>query len=103
MKLLIAFSEQGRVSVVGHELRQDALDQLLAGKQLPVALLNRLGSVSWHPDDYASFAFEVSREASEWASVANSYRKPSPPGIAQEAGAAPLPDQPWRPGGGVAA
>lgn len=103
VKLLLAFCEQFRVSVVGHELRQETIDQLLAGKQLPVALLSRLGSVSWHPDDYASFRFKVTHEAGEWGSVAEQYRKSPLPEIAEEAGASPLPSQPWQPGAPVAA
>ncbi|MFE8645291.1 hypothetical protein ACFX58_09440 [Sphingomonas sp. NCPPB 2930] len=99
LKMLIAFCEQARIPIVGHELKEDAISQLLAGKQLPVSLLDRLGSVSWHPDDYASFAFEVRHETAEWLSVAKAYRESSLPGIAVEAGAAPLPDKPWRAGG----
>jgi hypothetical protein len=52
--------------------------------------------MSWHPDDYASFRFEVSYERDEWLGVADQYRKSTLPGIAVEAGAAELPDHPWR-------
>ena len=98
IKMLIAFCEQFRIPIVGHELKEEVIDQLLSGRQLPVALLDRLGSVSWHPDDYASFAFEVRQESAEWTSVAKTYRDSPLPNIAVEAGAAPLPDKPWRPG-----
>jgi hypothetical protein len=97
LKLLIAFCEQAKISLIGHQLPIQTLDALTAGHQLPVQLLSRLGSVSWHPDDYASFNFKVTREVGEWASVAAEYRKSVLPQLAQAAGAAPLPDKPWAP------
>lgn len=97
LKMLIAFCEQFRISLVGYELEKEALGQLLGGKQLPVTLLDRLGSVDWHPDDYASFGFEVTLEPDEWQQVAKSYRESNLPAIAMEAGARPLPDRPWKP------
>lgn len=97
LKLLIVFCEQFRTPIVGHELEEETIDQLVAGKQLPAALLDRLGSVSWHPDDYAGFAFEVRHEREEWSSVAQTYLDSPLPAMAVEAGAAPLPDKPWSP------
>lgn len=98
MKMLIAYCEQLRVSVVGHELDQVALDQLVACKKLPITLLDRLGAVTWHPEDYASFRFEVRQERKEWTHVASEYRKSLLSDIAMEGGGAPLPDKPWEPG-----
>ena len=97
LKLLLAFCEQFRVFTVGHELPEEDLDQLVRGAQLPVTLLDRLGAMSWHPDDYAGFRFEITQERGEWLGVAERYRKSSLPKIAAEAGAAELPDEPWRP------
>jgi hypothetical protein len=97
LKLLIAFCEQLRLPVVGHELHEEGIDQLLSGARLPVALLSRLGAISWHPDDYASFAFQVQRERGEWLSVAARYRKSALSEIAEAAGASRLPEAPWQP------
>ncbi len=96
LKLLIAFCEQFRIFVVGHELSEDAIKQLAGGTQLPVSLLDRLGAISWHPDDYAGFRFEITHERTEWFALAEQYRKSSLRSIAIEAGAADLPDEPWR-------
>lgn len=96
LKLLIAFCEQFRIFVVGHELPEEVINQLVAGTQLPVSLLDRLGAMSWHPDDYAGFQFEITKERGEWLGVAEQYRKSSLPRMATEAGAAELPGQPWR-------
>nr|WP_315239977.1 hypothetical protein [uncultured Albidiferax sp.] len=97
LKLLIAFCEQLRISVVGHELPEDAIKQLVGGTLLPASLLDRLGAISWHPDDYAGFRFEITQERGEWLGLAEQYRKSSLPRIAIEAGAADLPAEPWRP------
>ncbi len=97
LKLLIAFCEQIRLPVVGHQLHEEALDRLLNGSLLPATSLSRLGSISWFPDDYASFAFEVRHEHGEWLRVAARYRQSSLPEMAEESGASPLPDAPWRP------
>lgn len=97
LKLLIAFCEQFRIFVVGHELPEDSIKKLVGGAQLPASLLDSLGAISWHPDDYAGFRFEINHERTEWLDLAEQYRKSSLPSIAIEAGAAELPDQPWRP------
>lgn len=97
LKLLIAFCEQLRLHVVGHELREEAIDHLLSGRQLPAEILFGLGCVTWHPDDYVGFAYEVRHEAEEWPSVAKQYLKSGLPELAMQAGAAALPEQPWRP------
>lgn len=97
LKLLLAFCEQMRIFVIGHELPEEAINQLVAGAQLPVSLLDRLGAMSWHPDDYAGFRFEITHERGEWLGVAEQYRKSDLPKLAVEAGAAELPDRPWRP------
>ena len=97
LKLLIAFCEQMRIRVVGYQLEEESIDQLLNGARLPVSLLARLGTVSWHPDEYASFAFKVGREAGEWLGIAAAYRKSELPGLAEDAGASMLPDVPWQP------
>ncbi len=48
-----------RVHTVGHELREEALDNLVSGRQLPAEILFGLGSIAWHPDDYVGFAYEA--------------------------------------------
>ena len=92
MKLMIAFCDQmrGQVSIVGHELSMEKIDALLKGEQLPVTLLSRLGSVSWHPDDYVGVKDSVQREAHEWPGIDKAYRTSPLPAIAEAAGAAPL-------------
>lgn len=97
LKLLIAFCEQLRVYTVGHELREEALDNLVAGSQLPAEILFGLGSITWHPDDYVGFAYEARHEKDEWPSVAERYLKSGLPELAMQAGAAALPEHPWRP------
>lgn len=97
LKQLIAFCEQAKIYLIGYELPLQTIDALTEGFQLPTKLLGHLGSVSWHPDDYASFNFKVAKEADEWVNVAQEYRKSQLPNIAEEAGAAPLPDRPWEP------
>lgn len=97
LKLLFTFCEQMRIPLIGHEVPEDTITQLLNGAQLPVALLGRLGTVAWHPDDYASCAFEVRHERTEWPGIAAAYRASTLPTLAEEAGAARLPDAPWRP------
>lgn len=97
LKLLLAFCEQFRIFTVGHELPEENLDQLVRGEQLPVTLLNRLGAMSWHPDDYAGFRFEITQERGEWLGLAERYRKSTLPEIAVDGGGAELPDEPWRP------
>ena len=92
--------DQGRLQTVDVV---ETIDALCAGKQLPVTLLSRLGSVSWCPDEYASFNFRPEREAGDWAHIEVAYRKSMLPRIAQEAGASPLPDKPWQPAKHLAA
>lgn len=87
IKMLIAFCERFRIHIYGIELKEDDLSHLATGKQLPVTLLGRIGTMSWHPSEYASFAFEVRREAAEWSSVAEAYRASPLPSIATEYGA----------------
>lgn len=93
LKLLTAFCEQFRIFVVGLELLEEVINQLVGETQLPVSLLDRLDAMSWHPDEYVSFQFELSNERGEWLGVAEQYRKFSPPRLATEAGAAELPGQ----------
>ena len=97
LKLLIAFCEQMKIYLIGHELPIQTLDALVAGHQLPTELLSNLGSVSWHPEDYASFNFKVTREVGHWDAVAAAYQASPLPKIAEDAGAHPLPKEPWEP------
>lgn len=91
LKTLLAFCDQMRLHVVGHELPEHALDQLLSGRSLPATLFQGVGSATWHPDDYANFGFKVHHEVGEWLGVAAEYRKSGLPELAMEAGAAALP------------
>ncbi|MBA4342442.1 MAG: hypothetical protein C0423_09855 [Methylibium sp.] len=86
-----------RAHTVGHELREEALDNLVSGRQLPAEILFGLGSIAWHPDDYVGFAYEARHEKNEWLSFAERYVKSGLPELAMQAGAAALPEQPWRP------
>ena len=55
-------------------------------RQPPVSLLDRLGAMSWHPDEYAGVRFENIHERGEWLGVAKLYRKSTLAGIAIAAG-----------------
>lgn len=75
LKLLIAFCGQARglVSFAGYELPQDKLDGLSRGRILPAVALDRVGSVAWFPEDYASMTGEVTQEVADWPGIARQY------------------------------
>ena len=99
MKLLIAFCEHMRVSVVGHQLPVESLDALRCGSQLPVTLLNRLGAMSWYPDNYAGFHYLPENEVEEWENVKRWYASDIKAfeEMVVEAGLPKIPKQAWQP------
>jgi hypothetical protein len=77
LKLLIAFCDQARdlVTSAGYELPEDKLDGLRTGRTLAAIALDRVGTVGWFPDDYASLREEVTQEAADWPAVKDAYIK----------------------------
>jgi hypothetical protein len=77
LKLLITFCDQAvnMISFNGYEIETEKLQALARGQILPVTALDRIGSVSWYPDDYASIRDKVTKELEDWPTIERTYRE----------------------------
>lgn len=73
LKLLFYFAERAGIYSIGKRVSDEEYRQLYNGKILPVTVFKMLGHTTWHPDDYVPFGNrKPTRDAEEWASIANS-------------------------------
>lgn len=87
IKLLICFCDQAsaasRFSYGGYEIPEPDIEALKGRKPVAAALMQRVGSVAWYPEDYASLRFDVTKEVDDWALIRESYEKSGLPKLLQ--------------------